>query len=392
MTNMHKTIPPKENLDSEAALKARLKAGKDFSNIVIQNIDLRKLDGELAGKAWENSVFLGCHLGPIMAARAVECAALIFPPFDGKDYDPYRSTLYKVAELYRGFDPADAQASYAQTPDYKVFQSYKDVVKREIRAVSIDETMARHIHDNSIDTALQKFLVKHRGQGVVAIMGGHDRLRNDPAYAKVANLSRELTRKGFLLVSGGGPGLMEATNLGAYLAAHPDEALTQALTTLAEEPSWKDTPRWITAAWKVLRQFPRLDGARNLGIPTWFYGHEPPNLFATHIAKYFDNSIREEGLLAIATHGVVYAEGNAGTVQEIFQDACQNYYRTYGFSSPMIFYGKTYWNPGPGEVGKPAYPLVQRLAAERRFSHLVHTTDDAEEISLIIQNYRPIKV
>ena len=59
----------------------------------------------------------------------------------------------------------------AATPDYRVFQSYKDVVKKIVREVSIDETMARHIHDNSIDTALAKFLAKHKGQGVVGGAG-----------------------------------------------------------------------------------------------------------------------------------------------------------------------------------------------------------------------------
>ena len=32
----------------------------------------------------------------------------------------------------------------------------------------------------------------------------------------------------------------------------------------------------------------------SLGVPTWFYGHEPPNLFATRIAKFFTNALRED--------------------------------------------------------------------------------------------------
>ena len=35
------------------------------------------------------------------------------------------------------------------------------------------------------------------------------------------------------------------------------------------------------------------------------------------MAKYFSNSLREDGLLAIATHGVVYAPGSAGTTQDV---------------------------------------------------------------------------
>ena len=34
--------------------------------------------------------------------------------------------------------------------------------------------------------------------------------------------------------------------------------------------------------------------ARSLGIPTWFYGHEPPNVFCDGIGKYFSNAIRED--------------------------------------------------------------------------------------------------
>lgn len=29
-----------------------------------------------------------------------------------------------------------------------------------------------------------------------------------------------------------------------------------------------------------------------LGVPTWFYGHESSNFFATHVAQYFAKAIR----------------------------------------------------------------------------------------------------
>jgi len=139
-------------------------------------------------------------------------------------------------------------------------------------------------------------------------------------------------------------------------------------------------------AFRVRARFPLLDAARSrsLGVPTWFYGHEPPNPFATHVAKYFENSVREEGLLAIATHGVIFAPGNAGTVQEIFQDACQNYYTTMGPASPMVLLGTRYWNPGSSKPDssdtKPVWPLLAQLGAEKGFGHLLRITDDLDEI------------
>jgi ferredoxin len=112
--------------------------------------------------------------------------------------------------------------------------------------------------------------------------------------------------------------------------------------------------------------------SRNVGIPTWFYGDEPPNVFATDIAKYFENSIREEGLLAVALAGVIFAEDNAGTVQEIFQDAFQNYYRTYDeMKSPMILFGVDYWaspdmiRHSPTDKRKRVYPLLEKPVCTR---------------------------
>ena len=77
-------------------------------------------------------------------------------------------------------------------------------------------------------------------------------------------------------------------------------------------------------------------GGESLAIPTWVTAGEPISQFASHIAKYFSNSIREDGLLAVATAGIVFAPGGAGTMQEIFQDAAQNAYRVFG-RSPMAF-------------------------------------------------------
>ena len=114
---------------------------------------------------------------------------------------------------------------------------------------------------------------------------------------------------------------MEAGNLGAWLAPADDSALDDAIETLAAATDFS-TQEYLDASIAVVERYP--DGAESLAIPTWFYGHEPTNDFATAVAKYFSNSIREDGLLAIATHGVIYTPGAAGTIQEVFMDATQN--------------------------------------------------------------------
>ena len=114
----------------------------------------------------------------------------------------------------------------------------------------------------------------------------------------------------------------------------------------------------------------------SLGIPTWLYGHEPATPFATHIAKFFDNSIRENNILTLPFGGVVYTPGSAGTIQEIFQDAVQNHYLSFGFPSPMIFLDSKFWT---NEV--PLYPLLQKMMKKGKYKNLSLTlTDDFEEV------------
>ena len=87
---------------------------------------------------------------------------------------------------------------------------------------------------------------------------------------------------------------------------------------------------------QVRERFPQ-DRYESVGIPTWLYGHEPATPLATRITKYFDNSIREDGILTLAKGGIIYTPGSAGTLQEIFQDAVQNHYLSFGYASPMVF-------------------------------------------------------
>ena len=204
-------------------------------------------------------------------------------------------------------------------------------------------------------------------------MGGHALKRTDDAYATIAYISKCLTERGKLMASGGGPGAMEATHLGAWMAGKSQEDLEDALTMLKVAPTFRD-PGWLRTAFEVRKKYPQ-EMYRSLGIPTWFYGHEPSTPLATDIAKYFMNSVREDILLTISKGGIIYTPGSAGTMQEIFQDAAQNHYKTVGFSSPMVFLGVDFFSRKA-----PVYPLLQALMENSLYKNLLlYITDSTDE-------------
>ena len=252
----------------------------------VQAVDLTDRTRELLATATAGAVFLGCPMREEAAAKIRADGALVFPPVPGLPFDPYRGLLYSPDELFASL----SDGGYEATPDalaYAWFQRTK--ADRDIYA-----SMLRAVHDDSVSDALDELL---SGARVVGVMGGHAMARGTEAYEGAARLGRTLARSGLTVATGGGPGAMEAANLGAYAAPYDDEMLAEALRLLAKAP--KFTPSitdWASAAFEVRTRWPK--GGASVGIPTWFYGHEPPNPFASHIAKYFANATREDGLLA----------------------------------------------------------------------------------------------
>ena len=299
---------------------------------------------------------------------------------DYLDKTPYcvtRKSLYNAAELYEGFK-IDLEESYGCCFDGKVYQYYQFTGQQD---PSVYESLARSLHDHGIHVALREFMEEHNPRHCVGVMGGHALPRTEAVYRDIAHMSKRLTEKGFIMLSGGGPGVMEATHLGAWMAGRTDEELAEAIDILTPTPSFKDEG-WLCSAFQVINKFPQ-ERYVSLGIPTWMYGHEPSTPFATHIAKFFDNSMREDNILTLAYGGLVYTPGSAGTMQEIFQEAVQNHYLSFGFASPMIFLGKQFWTQE-----MPVFPLLEELTRTGKYNNLLLTlTDDVDEIIDVLSKF-----
>lgn len=344
---------------------------EEIRHHVFQCVNLTAETEKALLHSYKECVFIGCQLPMGLKKKCKDC---LFLPNMGETFG-YRNHLYTPEELYDGYSPAE-KGSYEKCFDGRV---YRHFLKKGKFTSDAKETLARSLHDHSISDCLHDFLSNYNEHRLVGIMGGHNLSRTDQAYKQTVYLCKHLTEEGFLMISGGGPGAMEATHLGAWMAGRNEIELEDALHILSTAPKFTDEG-WLETAWRIRERFPQKD-FQSLGVPTWLYGHEPSTPLATHIAKYFDNSIREDGILTIAKGGIIYTPGSAGTLQEIFQEAVQNHYLTFGYASPMIFLGTDFWTK---EV--PVWPLIMDLTERGIYKNLILClSDKAEDVERVLK-------
>ena len=279
--------------------------------------------------------------------------------------EPAPGRLYNANDLLDGFNSWDP-VGYTLTWDFSIFRQF--VLDGGPAPPLLAIRAAQAARDAVIADALRQFLKDVR-RPLVGFMGGHSVLRDSAAYAQIARLARDLAGQEFLLVTGGGPGVMEAAHLGVAFSHSSHQALDAAIKLISRVPNFPNLDdlfepdgsvkaskltkivaarEWLKVALEVRATAPSILPL-SLAIPTWLYGAEPTMPFATHYAKYYQNSIREEALVNNSRAGIIYGQGGGGTMREIFQDVVRNFYVSHVKDlTPMIFFSAThYWEQDP---------------------------------------------
>lgn len=184
---------------------------------------------------------------------------------------------------------------------------------------------------------------------------GSARLSEDSKYWKLCeDMARVATSTGFSLISGGGPGLMEAANKGAYDGIQ-----------------------------EYRKRFPKERPPRNVGltIELPFESEANPHVdLEVHFRYFFVRKV----MFARYARAFVIMPGGFGTLDEVFE-ALTLMQTSKMTRFPVIMMGKEYW---AGLVDWLKDTLLKTGALAKKDFQLFHVCDDPEEaIELIAKKY-----
>ena len=201
--------------------------------IAIQSLNLKKIEELVLSVNFSKCLFLGCMMSDDLLHHLLS-NNFIFPLLE-VPFNTYPNRLYNKDSLYNDFDYHNPE-TYVNTQDKIIYDYFQQTLEKN----SIRDSLAQRLHDHSITDTMHEFISNYDERRLVAIMGGHKVKRTDAMYLQIARLSKTLTENGYLMLSGGGPGAMEATHFGAWMSGRTEEELLRAAATLAEAPVYSD--------------------------------------------------------------------------------------------------------------------------------------------------------
>ena len=172
--------------------------------------------------------------------------------------------------------------------------------------------------------------------GLAATFFGSARMQpNEPYYKQAEELAAKLGKKDFTIITGGGGGVMEAANVGAF---------------------------------KV--------GAHSVGLNIQLPFEQRPNPYTTN-AKEFTFFFSRKVMLSFASEVYIYFPGGFGTMDELFE--ILTLIQTKKIDCvPVVLYGKEFWEPLLDFVNKKMSKEFKTISPEdQELYTLVDSVDEA---------------
>ena len=182
-----------------------------------------------------------------------------------------------------------------------------------------------------------------RNYGLAATFWGSARTEpNDPYYKAAEELAAKMAKKGFTIISGGGPGIMEASNVGAF---------------------------------KV--------GGNSIGLNIKLPFEQKLNPYTTESLN-FDFFFSRKVMLTFSSEVYVYFPGGFGTLDEFFEII--TLIQTKKIEKiPIVLYGSEFWEPLIRFFEKDLLKKHKTISKEDLdLFHVVDSVDDA--LKYILKN------
>jgi uncharacterized protein (TIGR00730 family) len=174
-----------------------------------------------------------------------------------------------------------------------------------------------------------------RKLGLAATVFGSARTEpTDPYYKQCEELSAKLAKRGFAIISGGGHGIMEAANVGAF---------------------------------KV--------GGKSVGLNIELPFEQKLNPYTSEAQK-FEFFFSRKVMLAFASEVYIYFPGGFGTMDELFE--LVTLIQTKKIEPiPIVLYGKDFWKPMLQYFEKTLLNEYKTISKEDL--DIIHLVDDVDE-------------
>ncbi len=177
------------------------------------------------------------------------------------------------------------------------------------------------------------------------IFGSTRAKESDHYYQEARKLASLLVKEDYVIVTGGGPGIMEAANLGAFEA-----------------------------------------GGESVGINIQLDGIQRTNEYvknAIGLHYFFTRKV----LFSYSCHTYVFFPGGFGTLDEFFELVTLVQTKKLAYPVLLVAVGKEFWQPMFDWVKKEIYEKHKAVSKEE--IDIIHLVDSAEEVVSLIKELGP---